>query len=326
MPAYNNQTLFYFREGGHLGSWTYRISPNGRTDWEGPQKSVVDMSAGAHPKESCLDFYAGSYHNARSGPNGKDLHISYVWQQEVGSPDVWPKELSNNDCIAPVNSLYESYNVPQGRTRYDLFYLTVDLQTGEVRNADGKQLESPVTLSMADRDAKVLDTGERLYSVPPSMTLDKDGEPHFLGVISAETPNSGWFTYTRRVNGKWIETKVARTSNVWNSAVLDHNNQGNLRALLIMGEGDIAPIGTTKGSNLNRYGWGDRVEEWISLDNGETWKLNRDITPQKGLRYQNIRSVSKGIGEDSNDVFLFYGWSPDAEPGQAIGFLWDDRP
>ncbi|WP_299143369.1 BNR-4 repeat-containing protein [uncultured Vibrio sp.] len=325
MPAYENKTLFYFREGGHLGSWTYRISPNGETDWAGPKNSVVDMNIGANPNESCLDFYAGSYHNARISPDGKKLHISYIWQQEIGSPDVFPAELGDNDCVAPVNSLYESYNVPQGRTRYDLFYVTVDLQTGEVTNVNGEHLDTPVSLSVAEKKALILDTGDRLYSVPPAITLDEDGEPHFLGVISAETPNSGWFTYTRRVNGKWDETKVARTSNVWNSAVLGRNNKGYLRALLIMGEGDIAPIGTTKGSDLNRYGWGDRVEEWVSKDEGKTWQLNRDITPKKGMRYQNIRSVSKGVGKDSTEIFLFYGWAPDGKPGQATGFLWDDR-
>lgn len=325
MVAYDDQTLFYFRHGGHLGAWTYRLSPNGESDWVGPAHFVVDLSAGVHPDQSCLDFYAGSYHNARVSPDGRTLHIAFVWQQEVGSPDVWPEELNDNDCVPPQNSRYKSYNVPQGRTRYNLYYLAVDLQSGTTSNYRGVKLETPVTLSSADSKAKILDTNERLFSVPPSIHFDEEGQPQFLGVISAESPNSGWFTYIREVDGEWLETKVVRTSNVWNSGVLDKNSEGHLRALLIVGDGDIAPVGTTKGSDHNRYGWGDRIEEWISRDEGKTWQLSRDITPQKGMRYQNIRTVSTAEGGYSNEIFLFYGWAPDAQPGQAVAFLWDDR-
>lgn len=323
--AYNNQTLFYFREGGHLGSWTYRTSLDGETNWSGPEHSVVDLNAGAHPSESCLDFYAGSYNNSRLSPDGRTLHIAFVWQQEIGSLDVWPEELLDNDCVPPVNERYDDFNVPQGRTRYNLYYAAVDIRSGIVSNYRGNQLDTPITRSIADTQAKVLDTSERLFPVPPSIHIDADGQAQFLGVISEESPDSGWFTHIRLVDGEWQETKIVRTSNVWNSGLLDTNSDGHLRALLLAGEGEIKAQGTTKGTDLNRYAWGDRIEEWISRDNGDTWELNRDITPQQGMRYQNLRTVSTEMGEYSDEIFLFYGWEPDAMPGQATAFLWDDR-
>ena len=76
---------------------------------------------------------------------------------------------------------------------------------------------------------------------------------------------------------------------------------------------------------LNRYGWGERIEEWISEDDGATWAFNQDFTPVKGYRYQNLKRVSTGISESSNDIVLFYGWKPDAVPGEAVAFLSDDR-
>ena len=111
----------------------------------------------------------------------------------------------------------------------------------------------------------------------------------------------------------------------WNSGLLDRNVNGHLRALLMVGDGEVEAQGTTKGTDLDRYGWGDRLEEWISRDEGKTWKRNRDLTPQKGMRYQNLRTVSTKNGGDSNVIFLYYGWKPDAEPGQGVAFLWDDR-
>ena len=205
--VFDNQTLIYFRDGGHLGSWTYRISPNGETDWASPAQDVVDMNADAHPDESCLDFYAGSYHNARISPDGRTLHIAFVWQQEIGAADVWPSELRDNDCVPPKNELYESYDVPQGRTRYNLYYVKVDVPSGTVSNYRGDKLATPVTLSSAESNAKILDTNDRLFSVPPSIHFDRDGQPQFLGVISGESPHSGWFTHIRLVDGEWRETK-----------------------------------------------------------------------------------------------------------------------
>jgi len=51
----------------------------------------------------------------------------------------------------------------------------------------------------------------------------------------------------------------------------------------------------------------------------------RNVTPKSGMRYQNIRTVSTGMGGYLKDVFIFYGWEPDSAPGQAVAFLWDDR-
>lgn len=322
--AYDTQTLIYHRDGGHLGSWTYELSPDGRTGWAGPDHPVVDMNAGSSPHVSCLDFYSGSYQNTKISPDGRTLHVAFVWQQEVGSLDVFPAELGDNDCVPPDNALYPEYNLKQGETRYNLYYVKVDLPSGAITNYLDQQLAAPVTRSVADQNAKLIDTGGRLFSAPPAIHLNQEGEPHFLGVISGSTPHHGWFTHVHLVGGEWQETRIARTSNVWNSGLIDTDRDGNLRALLMAGDGEVA-AGSPKGTNLNGFGWGDRVEEWISSDNGVTWRLNRDITPEKGMRYQNLRTVSTGMGTESNEVFLFYGWEPDAGPGEAVAFLWDDR-
>lgn len=324
MVAYDKQTLIYHRYGGHLGAWTYHLSPNGETDWAGPDQYVVDMSAGSDPAKSCLDFYAGSYHNARLSPDGRTLHIAYVWQQEVGSADVWPPELKDNDCAAPVNHRYKGHKIPQGKTRYNLYYVAVDLPSGVATNYNGKELATPITRSSADSFAKILDTDDRLFSVPPSIHIDRDGTPQFLGVISSETPHQGWFTHLRYVDGEWEENKITRTSNVWNSGQLDRNSNGHLRAMLMAGDGEVA-ANSPKGTDLNGFGWGDRIEEWISRDEGKSWEISRDITPQKGMRYQNLRTISAEDGGNLDNLFLFYGWTADAKPGEAVAFLWDDR-
>ncbi|GEM_PF-525904 len=324
MEVAGGGTAIFYRNGGHLGSWTYRVSPDGYSGWEAPEREVIDMNFGAHPDQSCLDFYAGSYSNARMSPDGLTMHIAFVWQQEFGSLDVWPPELADNDCRVPPSVLYSGANVPQGRTRYNLYYLGVDLASGIASNVRGEQLTMPVTRSIADREAQILDTGGRLFTVPPTIHFDADGTPRFFGVISGESPNSGWFTQVRFVDGDWRETRIVHTSNVWNASLVDWDAEGNLRALVIVGDGEeeAAPAGPT---DLNGFGWGERIEEWVSADDGTNWSRRRVIVPQPGMRFQNLRAVSTGMGSYSNEVFLFYGWNADASPGEGVAFLWDDR-
>ena len=112
----------------------------------------------------------------------------------------------------------------------------------------------------------------------------------------------------------------------FNAALLDRDDNGDFRALMIVGDGEAKEDNRSEDKRkLNRYGWGERIEEWISQDDGATWAFNRDITPVKGYRYQNLKRVSTGMGESSNDIVLFYGWKPDAVPGEAVAYLWDDR-
>lgn len=324
MDTENGGTAIFYRNGGHLGDWTFSQSQDGRSDWITPVAPVIDMNAGAAPDSSCLDFYSGSYSNARIAPDGQTMHVAFVWQQEFGSLDVWPPELANNDCTTPINPRYPDHEISQGRTRYNLYHLEVDLRSGEVVNYRGEALSTPVTRSIADNQALVLDTADRIFTLPPAIHLGADGQPQFLGVISAETPNSGWFTHIRLVDGAWQETPIVRTSNVWNAGLLDTDPDGNLRALLVVGDGEA--LGTGGGrTDLNNFGWGDRIEEWISPDEGATWERHRSVVPREGMRFQNLRAVATSNGQYSNDIFMLYGWEADAGPGEGVAFLWDDR-
>ena len=74
---------------------------------------------------------------------------------------------------------------------------------------------------------------------------------------------------------------------------------------------------------MDSYGWGTKVEEWVSDRNGENWKLVRDLSPKPGYKYQNIQFVSRDLRERVKDLFLFYGWQSAFGSGTAL--LWDPQ-
>lgn len=322
---FGDQTLMHFRNKGHLGSWTYRISPDGAYGWRGPENDVVDLNFGGDPNLaekdpniSCLDFHAGSYHTIRISKDGKTMHNSFIWAQQ---------DFQDSNCIVPMNDRYSARTRnTTGDNRYNMYYLRVDLPTGKVYNHAGKELSPPINRSIADAEARIYDTEGRMFAVAPSISLNEKDHPSFLGMVSEQTAFRGWFTFFYFKDGEWKNTKIAQSSHVFNAGLLTQKDNGEFRAILIVGEGESKVDDCSKDKqNMSRYGWGDRVEEWISKDGGESWSLHRDITPVKGFRYQNIKRVTSGIGTSMEDIILFHGWAPDANPGEGQAFLWDDR-
>jgi len=91
-----------------------------------------------------------------------------------------------------------------------------------------------------------------------------------------------------------------------------------LHAYLIVGDGYL-----DTGGYMDRYG-GGAVEEWVSVDKRNTWKKQRDLTPEEsrypGWKYNNIQPVTRPDGSFVNGMLLFYGWK-DKESPEAKAFL-----
>jgi hypothetical protein len=295
---HGNRTLIYFREGGHLGSWKYRISSDGGRTWAGPKNSLVDLNS--EPQDGLLAAHAGSYHTTRVSKDGRTLHVAFIWKVEE-----------------PVlNSRYNRM-LSDYTQRYNLYYLKVDLPSGKAFDYSGRELASPVNKRTADRECLVWDTKERVAAVGPSIYLDENDRPYFLLPVSDETPYKCRFYFVRRRNNQWVKTAITRTPHPFNACHLDRSDDGLFKAYLITGEGE-----NISEQEMDRYGWGDRVEVWVSDGKGENWKLSRDLTPAKGYKYQNIKFVSDEGREIAGGMVLFYGWQ--GSDGDGTAFLWDD--
>jgi hypothetical protein len=74
---------------------------------------------------------------------------------------------------------------------------------------------------------------------------------------------------------------------------------------------------------MDGYG-GGAVEEWISRDKGDTWKKQRDLTPDEsqypGWQYNNVQPVTRPNGSAVDGMLLFYGWKDNESP-EAKAFL-----
>jgi len=296
---YNNKTLVYTRYSGHLGFWQYHVSNDGGNTWQGGGRPVVNL--GAEPQDGLHAAFSGSYNTTAVSEDGARLHVAFIWKVE--------DPLYNQRYDAFLNDHLQ---------RYNLYYLYIDLPTGRGYNIDGEEIELPVRKKVADEKCLVWDTKERVAAVGPSICLDERGQPTFLLPVSEESPTDSSFYFVSRKMGKWNKTRITQTLHPFNASCLQLDDQGTFRAFMITGSGVSID---TKG--MNEYGWGQRVEEWISDDQGATWRLKRDLTPVPGIRYQNIQFVSDGLERERDDLFLFYGWPNADSPG--TGYLWDAR-
>jgi hypothetical protein len=94
--------------------------------------------------------------------------------------------------------------------------------------------------------------------------------------------------------------------------------------MLITGNGYLK-----KEGYMDRHGGGS-IEEWASVDDGNTWHLYRIITPDPdeyaGWKFNNIQPVMRPDGSRVNGMFIFYGWKdPDRANGKGFLFIEQDK-
>lgn len=296
---YGNRQLIYYRTEGHTSSWTYRITDDNGEVWIGPTRDVTDMDIKGR-------FEWSSYHTVLPSHDGRFLHVAFITYDDNKS----------NDPNRYYNPRYD--RAVSNEWKYNLYYLRIDLQTHEVTNFDGEPMTTPIDIDQADDKCRIWDTQWRGAGVPPTIALDENGDPAFLHVLSEDTLEDHNYYYVRRSGGKWKQTPITHSNHQWNSCHLARDNDGVLHAYLIVGDGYL-----NTGGEMDRYG-GGTIEQWLSSDNGNTWRLHRDLTPDRakypGWKYNNIQPVTRPDGRLVDGMLLFCGWK-DKDAPQAKAFL-----
>lgn len=299
---HDNKELIYYRTGGHSSSWSYRITADNGRSWTGPETDVTNLDIVNHPEWS-------SYQAKILSPDRKTLYIVFTDYDDVKSND--PERLYNPKYDMPVRNEW----------KYNLSLLKIDLQTHEVRNDNDEVMNTPLDIETVRAKCQIWDTEWRGAGVPPALCLDEHGEPSVLHVLSEDDLRTHNYYYVRKVDGEWQKTRITASNHQWNSGYLKTDKKGRLHAYVIVGEGYQDKEG------VNYSHGGGRIEHWLSKDNGKTWSLHRDITPDAtqypGWSFNNVQPVLRPDGEAVDGMLLFYGWLDGAKP-DAVAFLLDE--
>ncbi len=312
---YDNKQLVVYRTAGHISSWTYRISSDDGITWDGPENDVVDLDL---LKGMTADW--STYHAKAVSKDGYYLYLAFhayddyknlVTHEEIAS--------GKKDKSREYNPLYDNRRVSYN---YNLYLVKIDLRTHVVTNFNGDTLETPIDLAHAD-ECMIWDTEWRGGSIVPSILLDENDQPGFLHNISNyQHEDSLDYHYYRLVEGAWKDTRITHSNHEWNSSWISEDEDGTIHAFLITGEGYLEEEGY-----MDKHG-GGRIEEWISTDQGNTWELYRDITPDPdlypGWKFNNIQPVKRPDGSLVNGMLVFYGWN-ESDRTSGKGFLFIEQ-
>ncbi len=114
-PMAGGKLLLYCRQLGHMGYWGYLLSSDGGFSWT-PFRTLVDMDRDPQTGEDC---WAGSYHSVMPSPDGRSLHIAFVYLDEHRS----------------LNPLYHRrFTSCQTLNRYHLYYMKLDIESGSLQS------------------------------------------------------------------------------------------------------------------------------------------------------------------------------------------------
>jgi hypothetical protein len=308
-----DRELVYYRTDGHSSSWTYRITEDNGESWKGPAEDVTDMDIAGRLEWS-------SYQSKQVSEDGRFLHVVFTSYDDAVSND--PKRLYNPRYDQPVSNGW----------KYNLYYVQIDLDTHAVTNFNGDLMETPIDIDQADARCRIWDTQWRGAGVPPTMTLDQNGDPAFLHLLSEDSLSEHRYYYVRRVAGQWKQTPITNSNHQWNSCHLARVDDGTLHAYLVVGEGYLDTHRFTdkhgdgsreENGYMDKHGGGS-IEEWTSSDNGNSWKKKRDLTSDMsrypGWKFNNIQPVTRPDGRIVKGMLLFYGWK-DSNTPEARAFL-----
>lgn len=298
--------LVYYRTEGHISSWTYRISSDDGKTWHGPEKDVTDMDSKGR-------FEWSSYHTVLPSRDGRFLHVAFIAYDDNRSDD--PARYYNPRYKRQVSNEW----------KYNLYYIKIDLESGQVTNDAGEVLTTPIDIDYANQTCRIWDTEWRGAGVPPDIVLDKNDHPAFLHVLSGETIEDHSWYYVHKVGDEWVKTEITHSNHQWNSGHIARDQDGTLHAFVIVGEGYL-----DTGGAMDGYGGGD-IEEWISSDDGASWRKRRDLTPASpefaGWKVNNIQPVVRPDGTIVDGMLLFYGWQDkDAPKAQVFLFREEKQP
>ena len=140
--------------------------------------------------------------------------------------------------------------------------------------------------------------------IPPTICLDWKEEPSFLHALFRENIRSHDYYYAHRKKDRWKQTLIRSSNHQWNSGHLSRDAKGILHAYLIVGEGYLT------GGYMDKHG-GGRIEEWISVDKGSSWKKPETRIRQSFTKVgaqQRSQPVVRPDGSIVEGMLLFYGW------------------
>lgn len=271
--------VLYARAFGHMGYWYYAISPDGGYTWSAPV-CVVDFDQNPTTDEEC---WAGSYHTAQLSEDGRLLHVGFTYFDERG---IWK-------FVHPRYGRKPSVN-----TRYNTYYLSIDLDTGSIRNLRGDMLKTPLNYRQAEV-CKIHDSGDCLTMMPCMLLGPRPQDVSFLTVVTGETEWACTFRYMRYVHGELRVSDITTTNTTWSGCRL-YRDGHELVAMLISGKTD---------GSLYTYGAGE-LEEWRSSDEGDTWRMARRYVPVEGELYNNpiFAESARSSGVIYPNIMAFYGW------------------
>jgi hypothetical protein len=295
----DDRELIYYRTDGHTSSWTYRISDDNGKTWHGPDHDVTDLDS-----KGRLDW--SSYQTKLPSKDGRYLHVVYTdYDDNKTSPD--PQRFFNPRYHTRASNEW----------KYNLSYVKVNLENGEVSNTGGRVLKTPIDIDYSKTHCEIWDTEWRGAGVPPAVALDENDNPAFLHVLSEDSLSDHQYYYVRRVDNEWQQTPITHSSHNWNSCYLSRDTNNTLHAFVVVGEGYL------EGGYMDRHG-GGRIEEWVSDDKGNHWTKRREVSPNSqqyaGWRFNNVQPVVRPDGSTVDGMLLYYGWKNEDAP-EATAFL-----
>lgn len=165
--------------------------------------------------------------------------------------------------------------------RTSLYFLQTDDRGDTWRNAQNDRVEVPLVEKVNAALVRDYQQEDRLVYIH-DLDLDRQGHPVILYTTSAHHQpgpegDPRWWTVARYDGEEWSYTNVTRANHNYSTGALYIEPSGTRR---IIGPTELGP---------QPVGSGGEIGLWISQDEGESWRKERDVTESSEFNHNYVR-------------------------------------
>lgn len=189
---------------------------------------------------------------AETGPFPRKVHLA--WSRVGGGT---PEEVASKHLWARRYNVYYGYSDDGGRTW---------------RRSDGAPYELPITEATAE---KIYDCGQHGVWLK-DIQLDSQGNPYILFIDSDVPTYQSTWKVARLKAGQWRFSDVATSDHMYDDG-----------GLVILADSDMRIYGPTTAVQPGEDG--GEIEEWQSVDGGQSWRNTKHITSGSKLSHNCVK-------------------------------------
>lgn len=288
------------------------VNPYDISSWV-PKATLTGETTYPQAWQLRLDEIIVLYRNKNGWGYKKSINNATTWNNEIQlikyiNDDLKPYLISIPNNEAPIKKLHLAWTMRDWskiNVRTNIYYMYSNDGGSTWKNIKGNILSMPINENNAD-DVLVFDSKKDNTNMK-DIKLDSQGNPYIL-FLQTESKTIFRWKIAKWNSGEWIINNITISDHSFDSGEMIFFSDNDLRAYL--------PSGVVE---VNEDG--GEIQEWTSINKGDTWINTQDITTGSKFSHNYVRAVI----DSTPDFRIFWAYGSSSAFSLVDLYFWGEN-